>query len=66
MHSLIPNIGEITQIGVKIGILVAVDNNYRTDHQVNFCKIDYKSLDVDKGKAKISSPHSSLEVLPQG
>ena len=42
------------------------DNNYRTYHQVNFCKIDYKSLDVDKGKAKISSPHSSLEVLPQG
>ena len=41
------------------------DNNYRTDHQVNFCKIDYKSLDVDKGKAKLSSPHSSLEVLPR-
>ena len=40
------------------------DNNYRTDHQVNFCKIDYKSLDVDKGKTKFSSPHSSLEVLP--
>ena len=40
------------------------DNNYRTDHQVNFCKIDYKSLDVDKGKAKFSSPHSSSEGLP--
>ena len=38
------------------------DNNYRTDHQVNFCKIE--SLDVDKGQAKFSSPHSSLEVLP--
>ena len=25
------------------------DNNYRTDHQVNFCKIDNKSLDVGKG-----------------
>ena len=37
-------------------------NNYRTDHQVNFCKIE--SLDVDKGQAKFSSPHSSLEVLP--
>ena len=24
-------------------------NNYRTDHQVNFCKIDNKSLDVGKG-----------------
>ena len=25
------------------------DNNYRTDHQVNFCRIDTKSLDVGKG-----------------
>ena len=25
------------------------NNNYRTDHQVNFCKIDNKSLDVGKG-----------------
>ena len=25
------------------------DNNYRTDHQVNFCRIDNKSLDVGKG-----------------
>ena len=41
------------------------NNNYRTDHQVNFCKIDYKSLDVDKGQAKFSSPHSSSEVLPR-
>ena len=38
------------------------NNNYRTNHQVNFCKIE--SLDVDKGQAKFSSPHSSLEVLP--
>ena len=39
------------------------DNNYRTDHQVNFCKIE--SLDADKGQAKFSYPHSSLEVLPR-
>ena len=26
--------------------------------------MDYKSLDVGKGQAKFSSPHSSLEVLP--
>ena len=39
------------------------DNNYRTNHQVNFCKIE--SLDVDKGQAKFSSPHSSSEVLPR-
>ena len=38
-------------------------DNYRTDHQVNFCKIE--SLDVDKGQAKFSSPPSSLEVLPR-
>ena len=38
-------------------------NNNRTDHQVNFCKIE--SLDVNKGQAKFSSPHSSLEVLPR-
>ena len=25
------------------------NNNYRTDHQVNFCRIDNKSLDVGKG-----------------
>ena len=26
-----------------------VSDNYRTDHQVNFCRIDNKSLDVGKG-----------------
>ena len=39
------------------------DDNYRTDHQVIFCKIE--SLDVEKGQAKFSSPHSSSEVLPR-
>ena len=39
------------------------DNNYRTDHQVNFCKIDYENLDVGKGQAKFSSPHYSTEGL---
>ena len=39
------------------------NNNYRTDHQVNFCKIE--SLDVGKGKAKISSQHFTTEVLPR-
>ena len=39
------------------------DNNYRTDHQVNFCKIE--SLDVDKGQAKFRNPHSSSEGLPR-
>ena len=38
------------------------DNNYKTDHQVNFCKIE--SSDVGKGQAKFSSPHSSSEGLP--
>ena len=38
------------------------DNNYRTDHQVNFCKIN---SDVGKGQAKLSSHHSSSEVLPR-
>ena len=38
------------------------NSNYRTDHQVNFCKIDYKSSDVGKGQAKVSSPHSSSKV----
>ena len=38
------------------------DNNYRTDHQVNFCKIN---SDVGKGQAKFSSHHSSSEVLPR-
>ena len=41
------------------------NNNYRTDHQVNFCKIDLKSSDVGKGQAKFSSPHSSSKVLPR-
>ena len=41
------------------------NNNYRTHHQVNFCKIDYRSLDVGKGPAKFSSPHSSTEGLPR-
>ena len=40
------------------------DNNYRTDHQVNFCKIDSKSLDLGKGRAKLSSPQSSTKGLP--
>ena len=39
------------------------NNNYRTDHQVNFCKIE--NLDVGKGQAKFSSHHSSSEVLPR-
>ena len=41
------------------------NNNYRTDHQVNFCKFDLKSSDVVKDVAKFSSPHSSSEVLPR-
>ena len=40
------------------------DNDYRTDHQVNFCKIDYKNSDVGKGQAKVSSPHFSKGGLP--
>ena len=40
------------------------DNNHRTDHQVNFCKIDNKSWDVGKGQAKFRNPHSSSEGLP--
>ena len=39
------------------------NNNYRTDHQVNFCKIG--SSDVGKGQAKFSFPHSSMEGLPR-
>ena len=35
-------------------------NNYKTDHQVNFCKIG--SLNV--GKGQFSSPHSSTGGLP--
>ena len=41
------------------------NNNYRTDHQVNFCKIDSNSLDVGKGQVKFRNPHSSLEGLPR-
>ena len=37
------------------------DNNYRTDHQVNFCKIN---SDVRKGQDKFSFPSSSSEGLP--
>ena len=40
------------------------NNNYRTDHQVNFCKIDYKSSDVGKGQDKFSFPSSSTKGLP--
>ena len=39
------------------------DSNYRTDHQVNFCKIE--SLDEGKGQDKFSFPSSSSEVLPR-
>ena len=39
------------------------NNNYRTDHQVNFCKIE--SSDVGKGQAEIRSPHFSTERLPR-
>ena len=41
------------------------NNNYRIDHQVNFCKVDYESSDVGKGQAKFSSPHSSSDGLPR-
>ena len=43
------------------------DNNYRTDHQVNFCKIDDKSLDVGKGlphKDSKGSCHFPRSKLP--
>ena len=40
-------------------------DNYRTDHQVNFCKIDLKSSEVGKSQTKFSSPHSSSKVLPR-
>ena len=40
------------------------DNYYGTDHQVNFCKIDYKNSDVGKCQAKVSSPHFSKGGLP--
>ena len=37
------------------------DNNYRTDHQVNFCKIN---SDVGKGQDKFTFPSSSTKGLP--
>ena len=39
------------------------NNNYRIDHQVNFCKIG--SSDVEKGQAKFSSPLSLSKDLPR-
>ena len=39
------------------------NNNYSTDHQVNFCKIG--SSDVGKGQDKFSFPSSSSEGLPR-
>ena len=41
------------------------NNYYGTDHQVNFCKVDFKRLNVGKGQAKLSSPHISSEGLPR-
>ena len=38
------------------------ENNYRTDHQVNFCKIN---SDVGKGQEKFSCPSSSTKGLPR-
>ena len=38
------------------------DNNYGTDHQVNFCKIN---SNVGKGQDKFSFPNSSSEGLPR-
>ena len=63
MQNLTPSIGEIIHIGIRMKILVNhYDNNYRTDHQVNFCK--FESSDVGKGQVKFSSPHFSTEGLP--
>ena len=42
-------------------------DNYRTDHQVNFCRIDNKSLDVGKGLPRYDSKgtcHFPLSRLP--
>ena len=39
------------------------NKNYRTDHQVNFCKIE--NSDVGKVQANFISPHSSSEGLPR-
>ena len=44
------------------------NNNYRTYHQVNFtnvCKINSKSLDLEKGQVRFSTPNSSTEGLPR-
>ena len=43
------------------------NNNYRTDHQVNFCKIDNKSSDIGKGlphKDSKGTCHFSRSRLP--
>ena len=40
------------------------DNNYRTDHQVNFCKVGYQSSDVGKGQVKLNTSKSSRKGLP--
>ena len=78
MQNLIPSIGEIIQIWGQDRNRGRVDqrdnhyndhfdnNNYRTDHQVNFCKIDNKSSDIGKGLPRKDSkgtchfPRSSL------
>ena len=39
------------------------NNNYMTDHQVNFCKIG--SSDVGKCQVRFSTPNSSMEGLPR-
>ena len=39
------------------------DNNYRIDHQVNFCKSDWKCLDVGKFQAKLNTQISSKGEL---
>ena len=36
------------------------NNNYGTDHQVNFCKFDLKSSDEGKGQAKLRSSTKGL------
>ena len=71
MQNLIPSIGEIIQIGVKMGIVDVLTNvtiimiiiiTGPTIRSI-FCKIE--SLDVGKGQAKFRNPHSSLEGLPR-
>ena len=41
------------------------NNNYRTDHQVNFCKVDYQSSDVEKGQIKLNTSNFPTEGLPR-